>query len=67
MQTQYKGRMIQADESDVVLPSAMGGDDDRQNDLILLDGQDVTAQVGFEGDLDAKLARLRSMIDAGQL
>ena len=67
MQLDYKGRRIDADESDVVLPSAMGGEDERQNALILVDGQDVSEQVGPEGDLDDKMQRVRAMIDAGQI
>ena len=67
MQLTYKNRLIDASESDVVLPSAMGGDEDRQNALILVDGQDISEQVGPEGDLDAKMQRVRAMIDAGQV
>ncbi len=68
MQTDYKGRRIEADESDVVLPSTWGGDEDRQRGVIKVDGQDVTARVAEDGgDLSAQLERVKALIDAGEL
>ena len=68
MQTQYKGRLIEADESDVVLPSTWGGDAERQRGVIKVDGQDVTARVAEGGsDLSAQLERVKALIDAGEL
>ncbi|AZI41848.1 hypothetical protein EHF33_03025 [Deinococcus psychrotolerans] len=68
MQTEYKGRLIQADQVDVALPSSWGGRDDGPQGWIKVDGVDVTDQVAVEGgDLETHVQRAKALIDSGEI